>query len=1269
MSTQRRIIGWLIGITGFLVALFIIGALVAPKLIKTEAVNRFLEQKFSKEIGGSIDFRQIDLSWFPRPHAVVREVTFSLSEDIDGKMAALHFYPKIVPLLWGNFHLSKLRAIKPEYNISLSDRSVDNGSGQSDFRFNAVLKQVHDLILSFPGFTLTGVDARLKDGSLNIFEGDRRIFGFRDLQASYSRPAHKTQFNLTCKSNLWNDITINGWLDPAEFNSRGNIRFAEFRPHALSEYFFPDSPLKITEALANLVIDFELHGPDWFQANIEGSVPIFKLINKHRNLEIKDSLIAGAVRITNNETSFSVEKLTMLYPRINLSGKLTFDQKQPLVTLDVEGRKFDVESIRKLALEMGGNSKILRIVFNIIRGGEVPQVTLSSKGKQIEDLIDLENIVVRGEMRDGNIFIPEVDLDLKRVAGTVVILDGLLQGYGLKAQMGGSLGKNGKLKLGLNNDINPFHLDILIHADLSQLPPILKRVVKDENFINELALVKNASGEALGKLTIDFDKKHVGVKVEASEVQLDAVYQRIPYPVKISGGPFFFDGLQVGFSNFDVGLGKSLFSHVSSTLKWQKSTRLTFASETASLHMDEIFPWLESLGTIPSELEDVGSVNGLIHIDSITFSGPLMSPEKWQIQSRGKFKQLSIHSKKLPGPLQIIRGQFASQDTRVRLNHVDAVIEKSSFSDIAGGFDWGKANRMTIVSGSASIKVDELYAWLVKFDAANEYLKKFPPINGTLALKSLNLKGPFLSPKTRQINISAKFDASIFDSKRFPAPLQIDRGEFSLLGERIVLTNCNGTLGKSTFSQLAMTLDWGEANALKVTSESITLFVGEIWPWASASNNVGSTLRNITAAKGIIRVQDLQVNAPLNRPEQWRISASGDLQNIHAQSEFLDQPIILTQGKFILTQRDLSGVPHNCIKLGSTRLTWGQSHLLLIGDIFFSPDKFFVDMNISADNAGWARIEKILNYANENENKDGSRNFSRPSVEASLRINSDKFNYDDYTFQPLQVDVSLKPDEVIVTIEKADLCRISITGIIKLSDQSLEYYLVPSSRSKELESTLSCLTNERASASGKFNLDGEVMAKAKLDEATRIFSGGLDFSAKNGRIYRLGLLAKIFAILNVTEIYRGEIPDLVGDGFAYEKMIIKADLKGKKLVMQECAIDGASMGLACEGEIDLVEDKINLVILVAPFKTVDRLVKKIPLISSILGGKIISIPFRAKGDLDNPVVIPLSPTAVGSGVLGIMERTLKLPITIIQPMLPDEDDSTDKDDQGSNNKP
>jgi hypothetical protein len=66
---------------------------------------------------------------------------------------------------------------------------------------------------------------------------------------------------------------------------------------------------------------------------------------------------------------------------------------------------------------------------------------------------------------------------------------------------------------------------------------------------------------------------------------------------------------------------------------------------------------------------------------------------------------------------------------------------------------------------------------------------------------------------------------------------------------------------------------------------------------------------------------------------------------------------------------------------------------------------------------------------------------------------------------------------------------------------------------------------------------------------------------------------------------------------------------------------------------------------------VDRIIDHIPLVSQILGGKLISIPFRATGKMKDPDVLPLPATAVGSELLGILERTLTLPYTIMQPLV------------------
>jgi hypothetical protein len=53
-----------------------------------------------------------------------------------------------------------------------------------------------------------------------------------------------------------------------------------------------------------------------------------------------------------------------------------------------------------------------------------------------------------------------------------------------------------------------------------------------------------------------------------------------------------------------------------------------------------------------------------------------------------------------------------------------------------------------------------------------------------------------------------------------------------------------------------------------------------------------------------------------------------------------------------------------------------------------------------------------------------------------------------------------------------------------------------------------------------------------------------------------------------------------------------------------------------------------------------------------MGGTLISIPVRVSGDLTNPDVVFLSPTAVGSRILKLFENIIKLPVDIVSPILP-----------------
>jgi hypothetical protein len=189
---------------------------------------------------------------------------------------------------------------------------------------------------------------------------------------------------------------------------------------------------------------------------------------------------------------------------------------------------------------------------------------------------------------------------------------------------------------------------------------------------------------------------------------------------------------------------------------------------------------------------------------------------------------------------------------------------------------------------------------------------------------------------------------------------------------------------------------------------------------------------------------------------------------------------------------------------------------------------------------------------------------------------------------------------------------------------------------------------------GTFDFKGGVKGKGAGKGLTRSLRGSFEFVAKDGRIYQAKVISKILAILNLTEIFRGKLPDLGKEGLAYNSITVKGRLADGKLLLKEMVMDGTTMNLAGHGDIDLLDKKVNLIILASFLKTVDSIVRMIPLVRYILDGTLISVPIKVSGDLADPDVQYVPASAVGSGLLGMIKRTLKLPVKIIEPILPKE---------------
>jgi hypothetical protein len=160
-----------------------------------------------------------------------------------------------------------------------------------------------------------------------------------------------------------------------------------------------------------------------------------------------------------------------------------------------------------------------------------------------------------------------------------------------------------------------------------------------------------------------------------------------------------------------------------------------------------------------------------------------------------------------------------------------------------------------------------------------------------------------------------------------------------------------------------------------------------------------------------------------------------------------------------------------------------------------------------------------------------------------------------------------------------------------------------------------------------------------------------------GSIEQSKLLARTLEVLNVTEIVRGKLPDLGSTAFAYSTINMQGTFQGEKLIINKIHMDGETLDVLGQGELDFIKETLDVELMAAPFKTVDTVVKYIPGVNYLLAGTLVTIPVSVKGDMNDPKVMVMSPSSVGSGLLRLGERIIKSPVKLIETMTPTKSES------------
>jgi hypothetical protein len=344
------------------------------------------------------------------------------------------------------------------------------------------------------------------------------------------------------------------------------------------------------------------------------------------------------------------------------------------------------------------------------------------------------------------------------------------------------------------------------------------------------------------------------------------------------------------------------------------------------------------------------------------------------------------------------------------------------------------------------------------------------------------------------------------------------------------------------------------------------------------------------------------------------------------------------------------------LRVLSALLTWGESHLTLKGDMASSAEGIQLDLSITADGLDWENMEEILDRADgENQSAEPGDLESLP-IRGTLSVDLGHFSYKGLTWRPFQGDVVFSPGTISVDVRNANLCGISTPGKVTVSPETIDVEVAPVSKNQDLEATLFCLGQKERLITGRFGLQGDLKAEGGQDALAGSIKGSWEFDIQEGRVYRLQGVARILSYLNLTEILVAKPPDLATEGLAYDFIEAKGTVEGGKIKIKEGAFGGPTMEVAAQGELDLISREFDLLLLVAPLKTPDRIVKRLPVARRVLGGTLISIPIRVKGPMKEPNIKMLSPKAVGAELQNIMKRTLKRPFAIINPRTREEEE-------------
>lgn len=581
---------------------------------------------------------------------------------------------------------------------------------------------------------------------------------------------------------------------------------------------------------------------------------------------------------------------------------------------------------------------------------------------------------------------------------------------------------------------------------------------------------------------------------------------------------------------------------------------------------------------------------------------------------------------RVPFPISISRGICYFTNDQVRLDKVSGLVGSNRVTGLTARVDLANDNFLDLSMDALDIDLQEIWAQVRSLPPVQTILTPMEHVEGRVAFNRFSFKGPLFQPAQGMWDLSGSgenirigFSADTFEIQDLSGLFEVSPTSFSTedLTARITgLTWLPGPVDPAYADGIVLPLRVEDGRIIRETDQ-ISAFCRLVFdPDVHLSVTLAGT-----------SFRDL-------KPDRVTLA---HLPSTDARILFdwrPEHPLVRFEGKLDTQTLDSLLIKDSPVHQKLASFTDGapvQIH-----------SDAFSNLHIST---GLILLETLISGLSGRDMPPRSAPLLAHNM---LHVDTERLIFSHFTFYDLTATVSWEQGETDLQVLSADLCGLDISGQLRFD---LNHPDIPAVTDiqilamdrENIASQLTCFFPSLRLKEGGYSFRADLSGKGPLLTIQNHLNGRISYESENGQIHRMTLLSRLLSVFNLLNL-----PDLNQEGFRYNSIQVEGTMENGVIDLEKAVIDAENMALFFTGQVHPFENRLDLTCLVAPLKTLDTIIQFIPIINTIMSGRLVAFPAKATGAIDDPVVTPLHPSAVGESLKNMVISILKTPVRLFE---------------------